>query len=113
MYLKNFIASEVQACTFKDIHTQTVTRQLLLRGGSEGCWDFWSDANCLASASELKRAANGLQEMFWLLLPWSVISLGLNTHFIQDPSLKKEIRQKILFEPRVNKLKTVISKTTV
>lgn len=51
---------------------------------ADSCWGLWVDANCLASASELKRAAKGLQEMFWLLLPWSVISLWLSTYSIQD-----------------------------
>lgn len=36
---------------------------------------FCPDANCFASARELKSAAKGFCEMFWLLLPWSVISL--------------------------------------
>lgn len=62
-------------------------------GSADCCCGFWPDANCLASASELKRAAKGLQEMFWLLLPWSVISLGLNTHSIQDPSLTEKQMQ--------------------
>lgn len=64
-------------------------------GSADCCCGFWPDANCLASASELKRAAKGLQEMFWLLLPWSVISLGLNTYSIQDPSLEEQYRQRL------------------
>lgn len=42
---------------------------------SAWCRCFWPDANCFASAREPKSAANGFLEMFWLLLPWSVISL--------------------------------------
>lgn len=37
------------------------------------CCCFWTAANCLASAMEPKRAANGLLEML-LLFSWSVIS---------------------------------------
>lgn len=53
---------------------------------------FWPDANCFASAREPKSAANGFCEMFWLLLPWSVISLE---HVLHQQVLSQTAERKV------------------